>query len=272
MNIIGEVGINWNGSIDKAKKLIDIISLAGCDYVKFQKRDPDKCVPDHQKEKEKIVPWRKEPTTYLQYKKDIELNEEQYKELKLYCHDKKISMFSSAWDIDSAKFLKNFDYIVKIPSAKITDLELLDYCRDRFDQKILSTGMSTEQEIEEAVKILKPTIIMHTNSIYPTPSKDLNLGYIDWLQQKYSHTEIGYSSHFFGLLDSFVALGKGCTWLEKHVCESHNDWGSDQSSSIEPHGLFKLVKSIRELEGPNEKGNEKRWPYPGEDIKRDQLR
>lgn len=272
IKIIAEIGINHNGDMKLAKQLIDVASVAGCDYVKFQKRTPEVCVPEEQKAKEKVVPWRDEPTTYLQYKKDIEFGKAEYDEIDRYCIEREIDWFASAWDTKSANFLNYYDKIVKIPSAKITDLELLDYCKNRFDYKIMSTGMSTEKEIEKAVAVLNPDVIMHTNSVYPTPIEDLYLDYVRWLRDKYPKKEIGYSSHYYGTKDVYPTIPLGVTWIEKHITLNHTLWGSDQKASVEPHGLFETVKGIRDIELGLAKGYEPRTPYPGERKKRESLR
>jgi N-acetylneuraminate synthase len=273
IKLIGEIGINHNGSVKIAKDLIDIAKLSGFDFVKIQKRNPDIAVPENQKNKEKIVPWREKPTTYLQYKKDIELSLFQINSLFNYSKQKEIDLFSSVWDCESALELKNNTNmnIIKIPSAKLTDWELLKLCNELYNFTILSTGMSTEDEIEKAVKILNPDVIMHTNSVYPTPVTDLRLLYIQWLKEKYPKKEIGYSSHYFGIKDLFFAVGLGATWLEKHITLNHNMWGSDQSASVEPNGIFQIGKAIRDME-QCWNGYEKRSIYPGEEKKRESLR
>ncbi len=271
INIIAEIGINHNGSVDKAKRLIDIASVAGCDYVKFQKRDPDICVPDEQKNKSKRVPWRSDETTYLQYKKDIEFQNLEYNELIDYSFRKGLFLFSSVWDISSCKFMSKLTDTVKIPSAQITNIELLKKCKGLFKRRIMSTGMSTEKEIEKAVETLNPQVIMHTNSTYPCSVENLNLKYIEHLKEKFPEKEIGYSNHFFGLMPCFASVALGSKWVEVHICEDHRDWGSDQSSSVEPIGLFKLVRGIRDLE-QSLKGNNDRVIYKGEEEKRKTLR
>lgn len=271
-NIIAEIGINHNGDIGIAKKLISVAAVAGCDYVKFQKRTPDVCVPDSQKNKMRKVPWEKEEITYLQYKKDIEFEDDEYRELYAHARSVGVELFASVWDIGSAKFMKRYTDIVKIPSALLTDHELLEYCRDNFSQRLLSTGMSTEEEIEKAVEIFQPTVLFHTNSSYPTPVGELNFGYIPWLQKKYPDIDIGYSNHYYGIVPMFASVALGCSWLEMHITLDHSDWGSDQASSIEPSGVFKLVKGVRDLEMALAKGNRAREIYPGEHSKRESLR
>ncbi len=273
VNIVAEVGLNHSGDIEKAKRLIRIAGVAGCDYVKFQKREPDICVPEEKKLELKTVPWREGKTTYLQYKKDIEFSKEQYLELAEEAEKYNMELFASVWDIPSAEFMEDITGICKIPSAMITDIPLLEYCDKAFSYKIMSTGMSTQEEIQIAIDKLEPQVVMHTNSVYPTPVKDLNLGYINYLQKMYpDQFDVGFSSHYYGIVPCFAAVAMGASWIEVHVCEDHSDWGSDQSSSVEPAGLFKLVKGIRDLELALSKGNEERTLYPGEEKKRKDLR
>lgn len=275
--IVSEIGLNYAFGKDKsefvnnAKRLIDISRVAGITHVKLQKRNPDLSVPEDQKSKPKTVPWRTEPITYLQYKKDIEFGFEDYVDLISYAVHKGVVLFASVWDIDSAKFMSQFSHIVKIPSAKLTDHDLLRYCKKNFTQRLLSTGMSTEEEIEQAIKILDPHVIFHTNSVYPSPVKDLNLGYIEWLREKYPDKEIGLSSHYYGLVPAMASIFLKATWVEFHITENHDYWGSDQKSSVEPNGVFKLTKGIRDLEKAYQ-GKEARIIYPGEEAKRKSLR
>lgn len=270
--IIAEIGINHNGEVEVAKILMDIAKIAGCDFVKFQKRNPDVCVPESQKNKMKKVPWSEKEITYLQYKKDIEFNKEEYKELFYYAETIGIGMFASIWDLDSARFMKEFTDIAKIPSALLTDWDLLDFCRENFNERILSTGISTEEEIENAVLAFQPTVLLHTNSSYPTPIEDLNFGYIPWLQKKYPNIDVGYSNHYYGIVPMFASVAMGCSWIEFHITLNHETWGSDQASSIEPSGVFKLVKGIRDIELALEKGYEPRVVYHSEFSKRESLR
>lgn len=270
VSLVAEVGINHNGDMDKAKRLIDIAAVAGCDFVKFQKRNPDLCVPEEQKEKPKKVPWRKEETTYLQYKKDIEFDMDQYAYLFNHALCRNIIPFASVWDIESARQMKDLTEMVKIPSALMTDTNLLDYCRDNFTSRILSTGMSEEFEVDLAIRAFDPNVIMHTNSVYPSKVEDLRLGYITHLKNTYNR-EVGYSNHFFGLTPCFAAVALGATWIEVHICEDHRDWGTDQSSSVEPAGLIKLVRGIRDLQLALD-GNGPREIIPSEMEKRKILK
>jgi len=278
INIVGEIGINFAFGNDTSKfmshveKLIDIASVAGFNYVKLQKRNPEIAVPKNQWDKIKDVPWREGYNTYIQYKKDIEFTFEDYKHIYNRCAKQEIESFVSVWDIDSAFEMSHLYQMVKIPSAKLTDWVLLEECSSLYTTTILSTGMSTEEEIKKAVDILNPDVIMHTNSVYPTPIADLNLGYIQWLTEKYPKKEIGYSSHYYGIKDIFSVVSLGITWIEKHITLDHSNWGSDQKASIEPHGFFELVKGIRDIEKGLEKGYNARTLYPGEEIKKESLR
>jgi len=244
--IIAEIGINHNGSINIAKDLIDLSKVAGCNYVKFQKRTPDICVPEEQKSKMRVTPWGE--MTYIEYKKKIEFEEEQYDHLFDYCRKIGIGCFASVWDNPSVDFMSKYTDITKIPSALITNHELCRYAREKNDFLIVSTGMSTEEEIEKNVDICDPDVIMHTNSSYPSKVEELNLNYIKWLADKHPNAEIGYSGHEYGLVTTFAAVALGATWVERHITLDRNMWGSDHKSSIEPSGLIKLVKGIRDIE------------------------
>ena len=268
-HIIAEIGINHNGSLDICKKLIDVAALAGCDSVKFQKRNPDVCVPEHQKSVMRETPWG--TMTYLDYKYRVEFEKDEYDEVDRYCKEKGIKWFASVWDKPSVDFMKQYTDITKIPSALITDLDLCEYARKHNDKVIISTGMSTEKEIESCVFKAKPEVIMHTNSTYPAPIDELNLNYISHLQQKYPNSEIGYSGHEFGLVTTFAAVALGVTWVERHITMDRAMWGSDHVASVEPIGVWKLVKGIRDVE--NSLGSKgERVLLDGELSKRESLR
>ncbi|CAD7951836.1 unnamed protein product [Amoebophrya sp. A120] len=234
----------YNGDIELCKKLIMLAKTAGCDSVKIQKRNPDVCVPEDQKQKMRDTPWGR--MTYLEYKWKLEFNEEQIKELIEYSKWIGITFFASVWDKESCDMMCKYGGLSKIPSALITDLELCEYARKKFETLIISTGMSTEEEIEACVKVCDPDIIMHTNSTYPCPYEDLNLRYITHLKDKYPEKIIGYSGHEYGLVTTFCAVALGALYVERHITWDRNMWGSDQLSSVEPAGLLKLVKGIRD--------------------------
>ncbi len=246
VKIVAEIGQNHNGELSIAKRLIDIAQAAGCDYVKFQKREPDVCVPERQKGEVRKTPWG--DMTYLEYRKRLELSPDDYCEISEHCRSRGIQWFASVWDIPSAIFLSGCCDIVKIPSACITDDDLLVYCRKHFRTLILSTAMSTEEEIDHAVSVGAPDVIMHCHAAYPAPVAELNLKYIEHLQTKFGHCEVGYSGHENGLVTTFAAVQLGATWVERHITIDHDMWGSDHRASVEPVGLFKLVKGIRDIE------------------------
>tara|TARA_R110001632_G_scaffold96504_1_gene202887 strand:- start:15043 stop:15864 length:822 start_codon:yes stop_codon:yes gene_type:complete len=268
--IIAEIGINHNGDFELCKKMIMLSKVAGCDYAKIQKRNPDVCVPEAQKTKMRSTPWGE--MTYLDYKKRIEFSEEQIKELCVFSNSIGIEFFASVWDLDSVAVMRKYTKIGKIGSASITDLELCKAAREAFDTLIISTGMSTEEEIENCIKVCNPDVVMHTNSTYPCPVEELNLKYINWLEQKYPTKEIGYSGHEYRLSTTVVAVGLGATWVERHITMDRNMWGSDQKSSIEPAGLFHLVEQIKITEKATQYPPQKRLQFEGENSKRESLR
>jgi len=248
--IISEIGINHNGDLNIAKKLIDISAAAGCDAVKFQKRNPDVCVPEHQKSVMRDTPWGK--MTYLEYKYKVEFGKEEYDEIDRYCKSKGISWSASPWDLDSLEFLNKYDIpFIKLPSAMITDEELLKATCKTGKRVIISTGMSSEEEVDKACSILKSNskdyAVLHCNSTYPAPIEELNLSCIKTLKEKYD-CEVGYSGHEFRLGTSVAAVYLGASIIERHVTLDRTMWGSDHMASVEPQGLFKLVSGIRELE------------------------
>jgi N-acetylneuraminate synthase len=269
IKVIAEIGLNHNASLEIAGKLIDLASIFGFDYVKFQKRDIDICVPENKRNQLKQTPWGE--MTYYEYKKRMEFGIDEYLVLSKYCKEKRIKWFASVWDLHSAEFMTDFSDIVKIPSALITNLPLLLYCRENFKTVIMSTGMSTEEEIEKAVDIANPDVIMHTNSTYPTPINEMNMSYIEWLSNKYQDKEIGYSGHEFGLVQTIASIYLGVTWIERHITLDRTMWGSDQFSSVEPVGMHKLIKGIRETEASLGEYGE-RILYESEKKKREDLR
>jgi N-acetylneuraminate synthase len=250
VKVIAEIGINHNGDIEIAKQLIMVAKAAGCDYVKFQKRNPDVCVPEDQKSKMRQTPWGE--MTYLEYKWKTEFGEKEYDEIDRFCKQLNIGWFASVWDMDSVDFMMRYKtdlgVVMKIPSALITDINLCQYARQKSDYLMISTGMSDECQIDDCVLSCQPDVIMHTNSTYPCPVEELNLNYISWLKRKWVDKEIGYSGHEYGLVTTFATIPMGVTWIERHITLDRTMWGSDHSASIEPSGLFKLVKGIRDIE------------------------
>lgn len=271
IKIIAEIGINHNGSMEECKKMMMLAKVAGCKYVKIQKRNPDICVPEHQKSLMRKTPWGE--MTYLEYKYRIEFNEEQIKELIEYSKIIDIELFASVWDLDSVALMSKYTKIAKLGSASINDLELCRATRKAFDYVIMSTGMSTEDEIELAIEATKPDVIMHTNSTYPCPVGELNLRYIEHLKLKWGNKmEIGYSGHEYGLSTTYAAVALGATWIERHITMDRNTWGSDHSSSIEPDLLIKMVKGINDIYESIKYEPGDRKQFIGENSKRDSLR
>jgi len=246
---IAEIGINHNGSLKNAKKLIDMADLCEVNAVKFQKRTPEICVPDDKKSQIRETPWG--DITYIEYKKKIEFGMEEYKEIDEYCKSKDLIWFASPWDLPSLNFLEKFDLpCYKIASAKLTDRKLLEEVSRLNKPVFLSVGMSTNKEIEKAVNILdqRPLVIMHCNSTYPAPDKELNLNYIKTLKQRYPDHIIGYSGHELGISASLIAAQLGAKVIERHITLDRAMWGTDQAASIEFSGLRRLVRDLKKLE------------------------
>ena len=248
--IIAEIGINHNGDLDIAKRLIDVAAVSGCDAVKFQKRNPDVCVPDHQKNIMRETPWG--TMTYLEYKHRMEFDKADYDQIDAYCRDKNIEWSASPWDMDSLDFLLQYDIsFIKIPSAMITNEELMRACASTGKKIIFSAGMSSLDEVDKAVRWMEEEsanfALLHCNSSYPAPLEDLNLSCIRTLKRRYN-CEVGYSGHEFRLGTSVAAVYLGATIIERHITLDRTMWGSDHLASVEPQGLIKLVKGIRELE------------------------
>jgi len=255
--IIAEIGINHNGDLKNALRLIDIAAAAGCDAVKFQKRNPDVCVPEHQKNVMRDTPWGQ--MTYLDYKYKVEFGYPEYNAIAAHCEAHGIEWSASPWDMDSLEFLKEYNVpFLKVPSAMLTNDELLEGCVASGKRVIFSTGMSTVEEIDHAVEVLRnakakynnphPIGLLHCNSTYPAPINELNLSGIKTLIEKYPDFEIGYSGHEFRLGTTVASVYLGASIIERHITLDRQMWGSDHLASVEPQGLFKLVSGIRELE------------------------
>ena len=247
---IAEVGINHNGDMKLVKEMIDMAVICKVDVVKFQKRNPDKAVPEHQKNIEKIVPWRKEKTTYLQYKKDIELSKEDYDEIDRYCRSKDIRWTASVWDLDSVEFINQYDVpFIKVPSALITHMELLEALKLTGKKVYMSTGMSTESEVNAAVEALGDSleVLFHCNSSYPAKDNELNLSYITMMKLNYPNIKIGYSGHEEGISACIVAKVMGAEVFERHITLSRSMWGTDQAASIVFDQLYKLRRDLEKV-------------------------
>jgi sialic acid synthase SpsE len=247
--IIAEIGINHNGDLNTAKELIDVAKKAGCDAVKFQKRNPDICVPEKQKKIMRETPWGY--ITYLDYKYKVEFEKEEYDIIDDYCKKINIHWFASPWDVDSVKFLSQYEIpALKVPSASLNDIELLTAMGKTEKPIILSTGMSNQNEVDSAINLLSDSelAILHCVSTYPTPASELNLNVIKTFQAKYPNLIIGYSGHETGLSTTYAAVALGAKIVERHITLDRSMWGTDHSASIEPHGLKTLVSNIRDIE------------------------
>jgi len=243
---IAEVGINHNGSLELAKELIDLAVRSKCDVVKFQKRNPDICVPEDQKNKLKETPWG--VMTYLDYKKKIEFSEVEYDEIDRYCKTQGIQWTASVWDEDSLVFITQYDIpFIKVPSAKITDIDLLEKIKSTGIKSVMSCGMSTEEEIDVAVKVLDPMAILWCNSSYPAKDSELNLNVIQYLKWKYPSTKIGYSGHEEGISACIVAKTLGAEIIERHITLSRSMWSTDQAASLIYDQTWRLVRDLNKI-------------------------
>ena len=246
--IVAEIGINHNGDLDTAKDMILSAKDTGADAVKFQKRTPELCVPKKQRDIMRETPWGY--ITYMEYRERIEFGEADYREIDRYCKEIGIDWFVSVWDELSVDFIEKFDPLCyKLPSASLTDHKLLLKVRDTGRPMIISTGMSTFEQIEAAVEVigLKDLVILHSTSSYPCNPDELNLMVIPTLKEKYD-CPVGYSGHEVGLIPSVVAVGLGANMVERHFTLDRAMWGGDQSASVEPGGFRLLVKYIRVTE------------------------
>lgn len=244
--IIAEIGINHNGSLNNAKKLINIAHLFGCDAVKFQKRTVDKV---YTKEELSMLRSSVFGETNGDLKRGLEFGYEEYKEIDRYCRELGILWFASAWDTESVDFLEKFDVCAhKIPSALITNEELLKRVKQTGKPILISTGMSTMDEIENAIRIVGEdnTVIFHCTSTYPNQNNEINLKVIPMLKNKFD-CPIGYSGHEKGIVPSTIAVVLGACAVERHITLDRTMWGSDQAASLEPEGLRKLVRDIRNV-------------------------
>lgn len=246
--VIGEIGINHNGSVAVAKKLIDVAALAGAQAVKFQKRTPDIATPEDMKHTRRETPWGE--MSYLEYRYKVEFEREQYTEIAAHADAQGVDWFASPWDVPSVQFLEDMGVSThKVASASVTDHELLRELAGTGKPIILSTGMSTLEQIDAAVEILGSDnlVILHATSTYPLPPEEANLRTIAVLQERYG-VPIGYSGHERGLQISLAAVALGAVAVERHITLDRTMWGSDQAASLEPHGFMSLTRDIRVLE------------------------
>jgi N-acetylneuraminate synthase len=247
--IIAEIGINHNGDLDIAKKMIDAAVHAGADAVKFQKRTPEVATPPDQQKQMRETPWGY--ITYLDYRYKVEFNEDQYCEIDRYCRERGIAWMVSVWDEPSVDFMEKFDTpAYKIPSASLTDTKLIRKARSTGKPLILSTGMSTMEQIHKGVEVAgeQGLAVMHCTSTYPCEPEELNLKMVQTLRGEFPNIPIGYSGHEVGLVPSAVAVAFGACMVERHLTLDRAMWGSDQAASVEPGGFERLVKYIRVTE------------------------
>ncbi len=246
--VIGEIGINHNGDIQIAKKLIDVAEASGCNAVKFQKRTPELCVPAAQRKVMRETPWGY--ISYMEYREKVEFGLAEYQEIDRYCREQEILWFASCWDEPSVDFIKQFNVpCYKIASASLASDKLLRYTRAAGKPILLSTGMCNLSDVDHAVDLLgkQDLVILHTVSTYPAFYEELNLRAIATLRDRY-RVPCGYSGHETGIASSVAAVALGACVVERHITLDRAMWGSDQSASLEPSGLTRLIRDIRLIE------------------------
>lgn len=267
--IIAEIGINHNGSVDLAKRMIDIAVTTGCDAVKFQKRTVDVVYTKEELARERISVFG---TTNGDLKRGLEFGEEEYREIDKYCKQHGILWFASCWDEASVDFIDKFDVpCYKIASASLTDDDLLKHVKSKGKPILLSTGMSTMEQIRHAVNILGEDnlIIYHCTSTYPSNADEMNLRVIESFREEFS-CPIGYSGHERGVTPSVLAVALGANSVERHITTDRTNWGSDQAASLEMAGLYHMVRDIRQT--PTLLGDGKKVVYKRELPIIDKLR
>ena len=266
--IVAEIGLNHNGDIDIAKKLIDVAVLSGCDAVKFQKRTPELCVPEEYKNVKRETPWG--VMTYLEYRKRVEFGSKEYNQIDAYCREKGIIWFASPWDLPSIEFLKDYALpVYKVPSALLTHKEYLLKLKNIGSPIMLSSGMSDVELVKKAVSFIGEDniILMHATSTYPAKTEEINLRVLQTYMKMFS-CPIGYSGHEVGLQITLAAVAIGANAIERHITLDRSMWGSDQAASVEPIGLMKLVRDIRIIENALGDGVKRILPSEEEVMKR----
>jgi N-acetylneuraminate synthase len=269
--VIAEIGINHNGSLELAKRLVDGAVLAGADAVKFQKRTPEKCVPKDQWHVERETPWGR--MKYIDYRRRVEFGPRDYAEIDRHCRERGMLWFASCWDEDAVDFIEQFEPpCYKAASACLTDLPLLEKMRATERPLIISTGMSTSEEILAAVTAVGRgnLLIAHSTSSYPCPPQHLNLKMIETLRADFPECPIGYSGHEVGLAPTWAAVSLGATFVERHITLDRAMWGTDQAASVEIGGLMRLVSNIRDIE--RSLGDGVKRVYDDELVARKKLR
>lgn len=247
--VLAEIGINHNGSVELAKKMISGAHAAGADAVKFQKRTPDLCVPPEQRNIERDTPWGR--MTYIDYKYKIEFGNKEYDEIDRYCREIGMLWTASCWDEPSVDFIEQYEPpFYKAPSASLTDLGLLLKMKKTGRPLMISSGMSTMEEIDQAVNTLgrENLLLAHSTSTYPCKLDELNLMAIQTLKRAYPEIPIGYSGHETGLAPTWAAVSLGANFIERHITLDRAMWGTDQAASVEVGGFFRLISNIRDIE------------------------
>jgi N-acetylneuraminate synthase len=269
--VIAEIGLNHNGDVAIAKRLIDVAAEAGCQAVKFQKRTPDISTPEHQKNVMRETPWG--TMTYLEYRYKVEFDRDQYAEIGAYAASKGLAWFASPWDEPSVDFLEDLDVVAhKVASASVTDHGLLRRLAATGKPVILSTGMSTMEQIDAAVEVLgrENLVLLHATSTYPLPPEEANIRMIPTLKERFAGVPVGYSGHERGLQISLAAVALGAVMVERHITLDRTMWGSDHAASLEPQGLEHLVRDIRIIE--QSMGDGVKRVFPGEEAPLAKLR
>ncbi|PRB21749.1 MULTISPECIES: N-acetylneuraminate synthase family protein [unclassified Microbacterium] len=247
--VIAEIGLNHNGDVDIAKKLIDVAARAGADAVKFQKRTPEISTPEHMRDVPRETPWG--VMSYLDYRRRVEFGRDEYVEIGDHATMLGLDWFASPWDVPSVHFLEELNVVAhKVASASLTDTELLVALRETGKPVILSTGMSTIEQIDRALDTLGTdrVVLMHATSTYPLEPEEANLRVIATLRDRYPGVPVGYSGHERGLQISLAAVAIGAVAVERHITLDRTMWGSDHAASLEPTGLEYLVRDIRVIE------------------------
>ncbi len=269
--VIAEIGLNHNGDVEIAKRLIDVAADAGAQAVKFQKRTPEISTPTHMRDVSRETPWG--TMSYLEYRYRVEFDRDQYIEIGDHATLRGLDWFASPWDVPSVDFLEDLNVVAhKVASASVTDLELLRALAATGKPIILSTGMSTLEQIETAVDVLGTSnlVLLHATSTYPMPPEEANLRMIATLRAAFPGVPVGYSGHEPGLQISLAAAALGAAAIERHITLDRTMWGSDHAASLEPTGLQHLVRDIRIIEAAL--GDGVKRIMPGEEAPMAKLR
>lgn len=269
--VIAEIGLNHNGDVELAKRLIDVAADAGADAVKFQKRTPEIATPEHMRDMPRETPWG--TMSYLEYRHRVEFGREEYIAVGDHATLRGLDWFASPWDVPSVEFLEELNVVAhKVASACLTDIELLEALRATGKPVILSTGMSTMEQIDRAIEVLgtERLVLMHATSTYPMEPEEANLRMIRVLSERYPGVPVGYSGHERGLQISLAAVAMGAVAVERHITLDRTMWGSDHAASLEPTGLTHLVRDIRVIERAF--GDGVKRVFPGEEAPMAKLR